>query len=614
MGNSLTCNPSITPNRYKWAIVLVLLSLAGSALAIGGGDGNPGMKTDQAALERWRALRVGAFIHWTPYVLASGRPTPAEEYDNLFRSFTAEHFNADAWMKILADSGFKYLVYTTKHADSCCMWNTNETAYNIMNSPMRRDVVGELAAACRQHGIPFCPYYALHNDSQNHPDWTDQVDPDTGLPDYGARTKPADAEGYGLIPGQAPDFDRYFEHVKAQLKELSDNYGPFLAWWFDQRCATLNHQYGTELYAYLRMLQPDVLASNRVDTPFGRGLDNPTWFVSEEGSAGDYAVSEIAIPRFNRDIPWEYCQAAGKPDGWFWRPDDVYRPLDVWIDELVNVVCRDGNYLIGFGALPDGTFDPLLVTQLAQLGRWLEHNGESVYGTRGGPYKPNSWYGSTCKGDNVYVHVFKTDADRRLTLPPLGRNVLRCRLLNGGSVEMQQTDTGIALSIAEAAIQTPVTVIVLELDGSAEDITPVEETVLNAGAQVRASSARMDTPGHGAELTVDGNSATYWTTDEGVTAAWLEYDLGAPRTFSRAVIDEGEEGWIRHVQIQTSEGNDWTTVFEYCHGNPDLWKDIPMELFSPEFRFAPTTAQLVRVNIIKATRSPVIREFLLYER
>ncbi len=597
-----------------WKSTLVLLCLSSAALAVGGGDGNPALKTSQASLERWRSLRVGGFIHWTPYVLASDPKALAEGTDHLYKKFTAEHFDANAWIQMLKESGFKYLVYTTKHGDSCCMWNTKESDYNIMNSPMGRDVVGEIAAACKTQGLPFCPYYALHNDSQNHPDWTYEVDPTTGEPDYKARTKAGDAAGYHLAPNQKPDFNRYVAHVKAQLKELSDNYGPFLAWWFDQRCATLNHKYGTELYAHLRGLQPDVLASNRVDTPFDRGLDNPTWFVTEAKSAGDYAVSEITIPRFNRDIPWEYCQAAGKPDGWFWRPDDVYRPFDTWLGELVNVVCRDGNYLIGFGAKPDGTFEPRLVEQLKRLGAWLERNGDSVYGTRGGPYKPNSWYGSTCRGNTVYLHIFKTDDHQTLTVPPLGRKVLGCRLINGGAVEMKQTDEGITVKLGKADIQGPDTIVVLELDGSAEDIKPFDEAILTAGACVRASGVRENKKEYGPESTVDGNRATYWTTDENVSAGWIEYDLGKPRTFSRAIVDEGEEGWIRRVQIQAKTGDEWKTVFEYRHGNPELWKDIPMELFCPEFRFNAATAQFVRLNILKATKSPVIREFQLFER
>ncbi|MCX6916240.1 MAG: discoidin domain-containing protein [Verrucomicrobia bacterium] len=115
-------------------------------------------------------------------------------------------------------------------------------------------------------------------------------------------------------------------------------------------------------------------------------------------------------------------------------------------------------------------------------------------------------------------------------------------------------------------------------------------------------------------MTVDGNPATFWTTDPLVAEGWLEYDLGQVHTFSRAIIEEGNSGWIRHVQIQFKAGEDWKTAFQYKHGNPELWKMIPMELFCPEFKFSPVTAQFVRMNILSATQSPVVREFKLYAR
>ena len=380
-----------------------------AAFAIGGGDGNPDLKTPQDSLKRWRSLRVGVFVHWTPYVLASGQPPPAEGYDNLYKRFKGENFDPNEWVRLLKESGFKYMVYTTKHGDSCCMWDTKETDYNIMNSPMKRDVVGELTAACRKQDFVFCPYYATHNDSQNHPDWTIDLDPRTGKPDFSTRTKAGNPAAYHLAPGLKPDYDRYIKHMDAQMKELTEKYGPFLAWWYDMRAPSWTHDRGTHLYAYMRSLQPDVLVNNRVDTCYDRGLDNPTWFVDEKKSAGDYAVSEISIPRFNRDIPWEYSVSAGQ-GSWFWKPNDVYRPLNEWITDIVNSACRDGNCLLAVGPMPDGRFEPRVVDQLRELGGWLGRYGDSIYGTRGGPFKPNAWYGSTCKGNNVYVHVFQTIA------------------------------------------------------------------------------------------------------------------------------------------------------------------------------------------------------------
>ena len=583
----------------------LLLLLTRAVFAQGGGDLNPGLKTPQESLSRWRALRVGVFIHWSPQVL-SGLDDP--------RNFRAEQFDAKEWVQLFQQAGFKYVVFTTKHGDAVCMWDSKETTRTVMNTPLKRDVVGELVAACRQSRLEFCPYYAIENFL--HPDWTNDLDPATGEPVYAAGPRKGLEPGaYHLPPDAKPDFERYVKHLKAQMKELTLNYGPFLAWWFDQRAPSWTHARGADLYAYMRTLQPDALLSHRIDTCYDRGLDNPTWFVTDGKSAGDYAQSEISVPRFNRDIAWEYCRVAGIEGAtWYWKPRDVYRPLNEWIMDIVHSACRDGNFLLGIGPMPDGRFEPRLVDQLRQLGLWLQCYGESIYGTRGGPFKPNTWYGSTCKGNNVYLHVFRTDTNNSLTLPALGKKVVKARLLNGGQVQAQQNDKAITLVFGKYDLQPVNTIAVLELDGSAEDIPPVEEAVLTAGAKVSASNTRQSKTEYDPKLTVDGNPATFWTTDPLVAEGWLEYDLGQVHTFSRAIIEEGNSGWIRHVQIQFKAGEEWKTAFQYKHGNPELWKMIPMELFCPEFKFSPVTAQFVRMNILSATQSPVVREFKLYVR
>ena len=211
-----------------------------AALAQGGGDLNPHLKIPQQSLQRWRELRVGAFIHWSPAVL-NGIDDP--------KNFRAERFDPQAWVQLFQQAGFKYVVFTTKHGDAVCMWDTKESERNVMNTPMKRDVVGELVAACRKGGLEFCPYYAVENFF--HPDWTNDLDPNTGQPDYSARTasstKRLDPAAYRLPAGLKPDFERYVNHLKAQMKELTKNYGPFLAWWYDQRAPSWTHARGSDL-------------------------------------------------------------------------------------------------------------------------------------------------------------------------------------------------------------------------------------------------------------------------------------------------------------------------------------------------------------------------------
>ena len=121
-------------------------------------------------------MRFGMFIHWGPVSLTGheigwsrGAQTPIEEYDNLYKKFNPTKFNADQWVAIAKAAGMKYIVLTTKHHDGFCLWDTKLTDYNIMNSPFKRDVVKELADACKKQGIAFGTYYSVCD--WHHPDF-----------------------------------------------------------------------------------------------------------------------------------------------------------------------------------------------------------------------------------------------------------------------------------------------------------------------------------------------------------------------------------------------------------------------------------------------------------
>jgi len=119
---------------------------------------------DPAAVSRWQDMRFGMFIHWGPVSLTAkeigwsrGRETPIDQYDNLYKQFNPTKFDADHWVSLAKMAGMKYIVLTTKHHDGFCLWDTKLTDYNIMNSPFKRDVVKELATACKNKALPLAP-------------------------------------------------------------------------------------------------------------------------------------------------------------------------------------------------------------------------------------------------------------------------------------------------------------------------------------------------------------------------------------------------------------------------------------------------------------------------
>jgi len=571
--------------------------------------GNRRLRTPPGPLANFRSLKYAAMICWSPAVL-TGREIsfargsmPREEYDTLYKSFDPKEFDATEWVAALKAGGFKYLVYVPKHCDGFCMWDTKTTDYNIMNSPFGRDVTKELADACRQQGLVFCLYYSIAD--WYHADYQ----PPGYLPfgsDYGGQlqTRP---------DGQRPDFERYVQYMKTQLRELSDLGGPSLAWWFDGNWSpNWTPQRGRDLYAYMRELQPGGLFGNRIGCAFRGNSYVPTWFASEEKSAGDYAVLEVNMPRFNRDIPWEFTRPAYSTYSW---NAGAIRDIGLWKDWLVKSACGDGNFILGVSPSPTGKFAPEMVDNFRRMGHWMDKYGESLYGTRGGPYMRTNWYGSTCKGNTVYLHIFKTD-NGTLVLPPLGRKIVEYRLLGGGAVDVKQTDQGVAVSVGQRDMKPLETIVVLKLDGDAVALDPIEERPVNRDAVVKTSGAIQGDGAHGPAMASDGDMSTYWEAEAGAKQAWIEYDLGRDRTFSRALLFEGkEEGQYCRIltyEIQTRVDNAWQTIFTSAGG----WREqaTPVSVSVPEAIFAPTTARRVRLSISRASDSPIIHEFKLHER
>jgi alpha-L-fucosidase len=401
----------------------------------------------------WRDARFGMFIHWGPVALkgteigwSRGVEVPVEEYDTLYREFNPTEFNAAEWVGLAKEAGMKYLVITSKHHDGFCIWDSEYTDYDITATPFARDVLRELAGECRRQGIRFATYHSII-------DWHH--------PDYIPRGK-GDPR-----PAETANFDRYVVYLKNQLREIITNYGPVGIMWFDGEWdPTWTHERGLDLYEYVRGLQPDIIINNRVDKG-RRGMAG----VTEEGFAGDYDTPEQEIGAFQRERPWESCMTLGTQ--WAWKPNDTVKDFKECIRTLVQTCGGDGNLLLNVGPMADGRIEPEQAQRLREMGAWLDTYGESIYGTRGGPYKPGAWGAATCKDNTIYLHVFEW-TEEKLDLPALPAHVTQARLLNGGEVEVTQDAYGLTLNVPHD-LQDPVdTVVVLTLDTPALEIAAID--------------------------------------------------------------------------------------------------------------------------------------------
>ena len=412
------------------------------------------LRANERQMRPWRNSRFGLFIHWGPVSLegteigwSRGKEVPIERYDNLYRKFNPVNFSAEEWVGVAGAAGAKYLVVTSKHHDGFCIFDSKYTDYDIMSTPFKRDVVGELAEECKKQKIKFSLYYSIID--WYHPDY---------LPRGAADERPA----------EGADFERYVTYMKDQLKELIDNYGPLEVLWFDGYWESYwTHEHGKMLYKYVKALQPGIIINNRVDT--GR-VDGRGTTKKDKDYAGDFDTPEQQIGTFQMDPPWETCMTLCRQ--WAWKPDDDMKSLKECIDVLVRTAGGDGNLLLNVGPMPDGRIEPRQVKRLKEIGEWLEKYGQSIYATRGGPFKPGDWGASTRKDDRIYLHVLKWKGDG-VKLPPLPAKILANSVLTGGTAEVKQTQEKIEISVPREYQQDMDTIIVLELDGLADELAPV---------------------------------------------------------------------------------------------------------------------------------------------
>jgi len=517
-------------------------------------------------MARWREMRFGMFVCWGPVSLTGkeigwsrggerrGRkgtgPTPVEVYDNLYKTWKPDQFDARQWVQIAQDAGMKYMIFLVKHHDGFCLYDTKLTDYKSTNpqAAWRHDVMADIAAACHQAGLKLFIYYS-------QPDWHH--------PDY-----------------RAKNHRRYIAYLHGQIRELLTHYGRIDGLWFDGLGGKADDWDAPALFKMARDIQPHLIINNRCGLP------------------GDFDTPEQRVGRFQTDRPWESCITLGTQ--WSWKPNDKIKSLKECIGILVRCAGGDGNLALNTNPMPDGQIEPRQAARFREIGQWLNRYGESIYGTRGGPIKPGPWGASTYKGKTVYVHVLKWQ-DAILRLPALPKKIVASRLLTGGTVRVAQEENGITIAVPPQHRHEIDTVVELELDGLAEDIAPraMRSGSLAAFKKIKASSV-WPNPGYEPDKAVDDDDGTRWGAGSDARSGWLEIDLGKPETLNRAVILEGPWNRVRAFELQYKDGEAWKT---FAKGT---------KIGTLRLTFEPVTTRFVRLNILSATNVPTIWEVQLF--
>jgi len=420
----------------------------------GGGEAYPELKTNGKALDAWQDMRFGLFIHWGPVSLrgteigwSRGREVPIKEYDLLFKEFNPVLFDADEWVTTAKNAGMKYIIITSKHHDGFCLWDSDFTDYDIMSSPFKRDILKELSEACQRQGILFGTYHSICD--WHHPDYTTR---------YGGDPRPpADSH-----------MDVYIKYLKNQIKELIQKYDTNILWFDGEWEDSWDHKKGMDLYKYVRDLKDEILINNRVD----KGRQGMQGMSGSTAFAGDFGTPEQEIGTFSPNDPWESCITLCRQ--WAWKPNDQMKSLKECIQTLARTAGGGGNLLLNVGPMLDGRIEQRQIERLLEIGQWLKKNGESIYGTKGGPFLPTDWMASTCKNKKIFIHSFAWPAGG-LILPNLeNTKILAAGILNNESLRFIQSESEIAITLPDNPPDSIDTVIEIVLDKTVDTLSPVK--------------------------------------------------------------------------------------------------------------------------------------------
>jgi alpha-L-fucosidase len=336
----------------------------------------------ESAFEAFRDIKYGVRIHWglyslhewwnTSWPMLDLPPTQMQEYQEQYKAWNPAAFNADEWMKFFKENGMKMFAFTTNHHEGFSMYDTKrrvkgrvnwaapggpalescDLSYSIMETPFKRDVVREVCDAGRKHGLKVDLYFS-------HPNFYDA--------DFRPYCKHPLQPGLYGIPDPTPEeHRRMMASHREQLTELLTNYGKI-----DMVC--LDMWLGKDVWPQLRetmialrKIQPDVMFR-------ARGI----------GNYGDYYTPEGKVPgaKTDTDMPWFVIYPLGHGFS-YGGPNDIYKGSQWIIQNLVDVVAKGGNFMVGVGPDRNGKFSSTATNQLEEAGLWLKVNSEAIYDTR----------------------------------------------------------------------------------------------------------------------------------------------------------------------------------------------------------------------------------------
>ena len=377
-------------------------------------------------LDQWQDRKFGLFMHWGTYsqwgIVESWSLCPEDEgwtirrgpyagnyfgyrlaYENLQTTFNPVQFNPDKWAQAAKNAGMQYVVFTTKHHDGFCMFDTKQTDYKITSSKSpfstnpRSNVTKEIFEAFRKEGFFTGAYFSK-------PDWHNE--------NYWWPYFPPKDRNVNYDPQKYPErWQAFKDFTFNQINELTSEYGNVDILWLDggwvRPLSTVDRnvewQRGIKddqdidmkrIAAMARTNQPGLIIVDRTVT----------------GEFENYTTPEQEVPDKPLPYPWETCMTMGQ--SWSYVPGDKYKPARQLIHLLIKIVSRGGNFLLNIGPGPNGDWDPVAYERLEEIGAWMKINSEGIHATKPvAPYSSGNFFFTQSKKENSLYAFYLSETD-----------------------------------------------------------------------------------------------------------------------------------------------------------------------------------------------------------
>ncbi len=400
------------------------------------------------AREWFQDAKFGMFIHWGVYsILGDGewvmnnQRIDKQTYQKLPAFFNPISYDPAEWVALAKAAGMKYITLTSKHHDGFAMWDSKLTDWDIVDrTPYGKDIIKMLADECKKQGIKLFFYHSQL-------DWYQE--------DYYPRGNTGSTAGRP----EKGDWYKYLDYMDGQLTELLTNYGEIGGIWFDGFWDKKDADWRLDkTYGLIHKLQPACLVGSNHHLATFPGED----FQMFEKDLPGQKTTGFNPDQKMGELPYETCETMNNSWG-FNLQDKNYKSTKNLIQYLVKAAGFNSNFLLNVGPMPDGRIQPEFIKTLGEIGKWMEKNGETIYGTRGGPVSPRAWGVTTQKGNKVFVHVLNPE-DNNLLIPDFGAKVKKITFFGSGEkLKYRQDAFGIAISVPEGAFDEIDTILVMEL-------------------------------------------------------------------------------------------------------------------------------------------------------